>query len=46
MRSIDGFVIVEILFMIFDAHDVLCVGDGIVITNLSTLGVRDEKLYL
>ena len=34
----------EILFIIFDAHDVLCVDDGIAIASRSTLGDEDEKL--
>ena len=46
LRSIDVFVIVEILFMIFDALVFLCVDDGITISNQSTSGDEDEKLYL
>ena len=46
LSPIDGFVIVEILFMRFDAQFVLCAGDGIVIVNWSTSGDGAEKLYL
>ena len=44
MRSIDGFVIVEILFMRIDARVVLCAGDGIVIANQSTSGDEVENI--
>ena len=40
------FVIVEILFMRFDAQVVLCAGDGIVIANRSTLGDGAENIIL
>ena len=38
--------LVEILFMRFDAWVVLCAGDGIAITNRSKSGDEAEKLYL
>ena len=38
------FVIVEILFMRFDARVVLCVGDGIVIAYRSTSGDGAENI--
>ena len=34
----------EILFIIFDAHDILCSGDGIVISSRSTLGDKVENI--
>ena len=44
MRLIDGFIIVEILFMRFDAWVFLCVGDGIDIANRSTSGDGAENI--
>ena len=38
MTSIDGFVIIEIIFMRFVAWVGLCASDGIVISNQSTSG--------
>ena len=43
LRLIDLFVIVEILFIKFDARIVLFVDDGIVIVNRSTSGDEDEN---
>ena len=34
----------QILFIIFDAHDVLCADDGLTIVNQSTSGDRDETI--
>ena len=44
MRLIDGFVIIEILFMRFDAWVVLCASDGIVISNRSTSGDGSKNI--
>ena len=40
------FVIVEILFVRFDAWVVLCAGDGIVISNRSTSCDEGKILYM
>ena len=40
----DIYIMVEMMFIIFYAHDFLCVDDGIVISNRSTSGDGAENI--